>query len=293
MELVIALRRLMAHRRLLAAGLVVAVLAGVLAVYRPNGFGLTARGGVNHSTATTEILVDSQPSALADLNAPASTLTSLAQTLANFAPNRDVLNLIGHYAGLSGAQIYAQGPAQPNLPRTVLEPSAMQRNVELTGEMAPFRLEFDQNPLIPAIGVYAQAPTTSGAIKLANASYFGLRDYLQQLQASGAVPRAHQVVLRQLGSATGSVDSPSAAKALALLAFVAAFVIWCVLILVGERLAESWRASRDRMPPRGGPADAPHPRPGSPGRARNGFSEEHAGSTLAEAIAVARRDDPR
>ncbi|MHB1836431.1 MAG: hypothetical protein ACYCXW_15885 [Solirubrobacteraceae bacterium] len=281
----------MAHRRMLALGLVVAVVAAVMSVYRLDGFGLAARGGVHHSTATTEILVDSQPSALGDLNAPSSTLTSLAQTLANFAPNRDVLNLIGRYAGLQGTQIYAQGPAQPNLPRTVLEPSASQRNVELTGETAPYRLEFDQNPLIPAIGVYAQAPTTAEAVKLANASYLGLRDYLKQLQVSGAVSPAHQVVLRQLGSATGTVDSPSAAKALALLALVGTFALWCVLLLVAERVAELWRATGDRVQVRRGRQPILDCAPGSPGQTANGFHEAASSSSFADAIAVARRDD--
>jgi len=248
MELAIAIRRLLRHRVLVSLGLVLAFVAGILSVYRIDGTSLVARGGVRHSTASTEILVDSPSSALANLQQDVTPLQSLAETLANVAPSYAVMKLIGQRAGLLGSQLYAQGPVDQSLPRTMLEPTDLQRNVELTGEQAPFRLQFNVDPNIPEIGVAAQAPTTAEAVKLANATYLGLNDYVSQLQQAGAVRPSDRVVLRELGQAHGAVDAPSAAKSLALLAFVGVFVFWCVMILVSERFVEIWRRSAGVAP---------------------------------------------
>ena len=48
-----------------------------------------------------------------------------------------VLSLIGQQVGLSGEQIYAAGPVNANEPRVVQEPTALKRNVEITGETIP------------------------------------------------------------------------------------------------------------------------------------------------------------
>ena len=243
MEFALAIRRLLRHRILLAIGVIVAAFVGIFSTYQITSSGLTARGGVHHSTASTEVLVDAPSSALANTEAPSTTLLSIAQTIANFAPNPDVLNLIGHHAGLQGSQLYAEGPTNLDLPRVIQEPTDMQRNVQIDHEQVPFRLEFNQNPNIPVISIDAQAPTTAGAVSLADAAVAGLRDYIAGLAATGKVGAGHQVVLRQLGAATGSVDAPSAGKELAVLAFLGVFVIWCVLMLAAGRLVDIWRRS--------------------------------------------------
>ena len=75
-----------------------------------------------------------------------------------------------------------------------------------------------------------------------------------------------------------------------MLAFVGAFALWCVLILVAERLADSWRATGERVQARDGSQCDPEPDPSGP--TANGFHEEAASSsTFAKAVPVARRDD--
>ena len=234
MELALAIRRLLRHRLLLAIGVALAIGAALLAL-KPKT--------LHHSTATTQVLVDAPSSALADIQQSVVPLQTLATTLANFAPSPAVLNLIGQYAGLQGNQLYAEGPLVQNVPRTIQEPTALQRNVQIAGETTPYRLEFNADPNLPEIGIYAQAPTTAQAVKLANAAVAGLTEYVNSLATTAKVRDSRRVVIRQLGQATGSVDSPSASKTLAVLAFIGVFVLWCVLILVGERFVGAWRES--------------------------------------------------
>ena len=83
--------------------------------------------------------------------------------------------LIGEKAGIPGDQLYAAGPIDPLVPRIVQEPTAVQRNVEITGETAPYRLNFNNDPNLPTIGIYAQAPTTTESVTLAEASVQALQ----------------------------------------------------------------------------------------------------------------------
>lgn len=264
MEFALAIRRLLRHKVLLVVGVVVAAAAAMLAL-KPKT--------LHHSTATTQVLVDSRSSALADTQQSVVPLQTLATTLANFAPSQTVLNLIGNHAGLQGAQLYAEGPVEQNVPRTVQEPTALTRNVQIAGETKPYRLEFNADPNLPEIGIYAQAPTTAQAIKLANAAVAGLTDYVTNLQATGNVRASRRVVLRQLGQATGSVDSPSASKTIGLMAFGGTFVVWCLLILIGERFMVAWRQSSAALPPADrGPGSVPFWR----GKRKNGHAAETA-----------------
>jgi hypothetical protein len=259
MEFALAIRKLLRHKLAIAIGVLVAGAAGILSVYNLNGTSLVAKTGVQHSTASTQVLVDAPSSALADLasQGAGTPLQSLATTLANFAPSQAVLNLIGPAAGLTGGQLYAEGPVSQNLPRTVQEPTDLQRNIQISGEAAPFRLQFNSDPNLPEIGIYAQAPTTAEAIRLANAAVTGLTEYLTQLQQAEKVSASNRVVLRPLGQATGGVDAPSASKTLGLMAFLGVFVLWCAMILVGERLLATWRISATYAPAGTPPAGTP------------------------------------
>jgi hypothetical protein len=184
-----------------------------------------------------------------------------------------VLTVIGQQVGLSGGQIYAAGPVNPQQPRVVQEPTALKRNVEITGESNPYRLEFSNNTGQPTINIYAQAPKTAQAIALANAAVVGLQRYVVSLQRASGTPSATRVTIRQLGPAIGGVVNGGVSKALAVIAFVMVFLLWCVLVLVGSRFVELWRASgslgvADDMPTeqpqmaRGAAGGAPRPRPG-------------------------------
>ena len=242
MEFALILRELSRRRAALGVGVVIAVIASILSVYRLTSTGLEARS-LQYSSAVTQVFVDTPSSVLGDLQPSFEPLQARATVYANFMASPTFLALVGEKSGIPGNQIYAAGPVDPSVPRVVEEPTAVQRNVEITGETTPYRLNFNDDPNLPTIGIYAQAPNTRQAVALANASAAALEQYVATLAKTGNTPPQQRVVIRQLGSASGGVVDGGISKSVAFLAFVGVFVLWCVLVLVGGRFVESWRAT--------------------------------------------------
>jgi hypothetical protein len=227
---------------MLAVGVVLAVLASIFSVYRLHDGKLEARDLV-YSSATTQVFVDGPSSALGNLTKTFEPLETRAAIYANFMASPTVLSLIGQKAGIPADQLYAAGPIDPTVPRTVQEPTAVERNIELTGETRPYRLNFNDDPNLPTIGIFAQAPTTAQAIKLADASVAALEEYVTGLETSEKTAATSRVVIRQLGEATGGPVDSGIKKSLAVMVFVLVLVLWSVLMLVGRRALAAWRAS--------------------------------------------------
>ena len=244
MEFALILRELSRRRAALGVGVVVAVIASILSVYRLTSTGLEARS-LQYSSASTQVFVDTPSSVLGDLQPSFEPLQARATVYANFMASPTFLALVGQKSGIPGNQIYAAGPVDPSVPRVVEEPTAVQRNVEITGESTPYRLNFNDDPNLPTIGIFAQAPNTRQAMALANASAAALAQYVATLAKTGNTPPAQRVVIRQLGSASGGVVDGGISKSIALLTFIVVFFLWCVLVLVGGRFVESWRATAD------------------------------------------------
>jgi hypothetical protein len=242
MEFALVLRELARQRRLLLIGVLVAALAAVLSVYRFDGLSLKPRS-LQYSSASTKVFVDTSSSVLGNLSQSFEPLQSRATVYANFMASPTVLNLIGQRAGIPGDQIYAAGPVDPLVPRIIQEPTAVQRNVEITGETTPYRLNFNSDPNLPTIGIFAQAPTTKQAIRLANAAVASLQQYVTSLAEADHIPQQSRIVIRQLGEANGGVVDGGVSKAIAFIVFVGVFLLWCVLMLLAARFRDTWRAS--------------------------------------------------
>jgi hypothetical protein len=243
-EFALVLRELWRRKPALVAGALVASVCAVLSVYRVAGLGLTSRP-ITYSGASTQALIDTPRSALADITQNIEPLQVRAVVLANFMASPSFLSQVGARVGLTGGQIYAQGPLDPQLPRTEQEPTALKRNVELTGETAPYRLTFNSDPNLPQIGVYSQAPTTKMAVALANASVKALRSYVSRAESQTKVPAGSRAEIRQLGRASGAQVNGGISKSIFGLVFTAVMLVWCVGILAVTRLRENWRLSAE------------------------------------------------
>jgi hypothetical protein len=242
MEFALILRELSRRRVALAIGVLLAIAAAIFSVYRLDGLKLKPRA-LQYSSASTQVFVDTPSSILGNLGPSFEPLQARATVYANFMASPTFLVLVGQHAGILGEQIYAAGPVDPSVPRVVQEPTAVQRNVEITGETTPYRLNFNSDPNLPTIGIYAQAPNTKQAIQLANASAVSLEQYVTSLQNAGHTPAQSRVVIRQLGHANGGIVNGGISKALAGMAFVGVFLLWCILVLLAGRFRETWRAS--------------------------------------------------
>ncbi len=241
MGFALALRELSKHRRLLALGGVVAVLVATMSVYRLDGFGLKSRS-LQYSAASTQVLVDSDSSALGNLTESFESLATRAVVYADFMTNPAILEKIGQQVGLKGGQIYAVGPVT-GATRVEQEPTALKRNIELTGETKPYRLNFESQNNLPTITINAQAPTTKQAVALANASALAMHRYVAEDVSVGAITPPSRVVIRQLGAANGAVVDGGIKKQLFVIVFVLVFALWCVLMLAVPRALAMWRES--------------------------------------------------
>ncbi len=242
MELARILRELSTRPRLLVLGLVVAALAATFSVYRLDGAKLKPRS-LQYSAASTEVIVDSRASVIGNIAQPFEPLAQRAQVYANFMASPPLLAAIGQQVGLSGSQLYAAGPVNASAQRVEQEPTDLRRNIEITGETKPYKLNFESFGNVPTITINSQAPTTRQAIALADAAALSLQGYVERVESAGGIPQPARIVIRRLGPASGGVVDGGVSKTLAAIVFVAAFLFWCVLVLLGGRFREAWRES--------------------------------------------------
>lgn len=254
MELASTLKILWKRRRLVALGALVAAIAAMLSTYTVSLFppGLHDRTNV-FATASTQLLVDTPDSAFADLENEMTPLETRASVFARFLATPAALELIAREAKLPLDSIEAQGPYDINLPVINQEPTAGKRSTQIIGEGALYRLRFENNPVLPIVAIFAQAPTKDGAIALANAVPRALRTYVQRIQAQQHTPPGRRVVIRKLGDATGGVVNAGADVQIAALVFLVVFGAWCMLLVPAQTLARGWRqAGRPDGPPSNG-----------------------------------------
>jgi hypothetical protein len=221
---------------------VVAALVTVIGVYKISLFppGLASRNNV-FATASTQILVDTPESAFADLSSNIEPLETRANVFARFLASPVAVAEIAKKAGVPADSIDANGPFEINVPVFESEPTAEARSSEIVGERDLYRLRFDANPNLPIISVFAQAPTTEQATKLAGAVPTALRDYIRNLQNAQHTPDQSRVEIRRLGAASGGVVNAGANIQIGVLIFLAILAGWCMLLIPAQTIAKGWR----------------------------------------------------
>lgn len=240
MTLARILVKLWALRIWVAVGLLPAGVAAVGSV--------TMTHSTVYSIASTQMLVDSPSAGLAsggpdNAETAMTGLASQASVFARLMTSAAALQYIGQAAGIPGSEIAATGPFETNG-----SAAASHTPTEIKdGKDLPFpsiySLSLVQNPDLPTVDVYAQAPTTAQAIALANGAVTGFAKFVASLDGN-EVPASQNIAIRQLGAATGGAVDPSATKEMALLIFVGIFVAWCGLVLFVSRLRAQLRAAK-------------------------------------------------
>ena len=242
MELARTLKTLWRRRRLVALGALLAVVAALLSVYRVELMppALESRTNV-FATASTQILVDTPNSAFADIGSDLDPLETRASVFARFLATPAAIALIAKEAKLPASAIEAQGPYDLNVPSFHQGPTAEQRSSQIVGERALYRLRFENNPDLPIVSVFAQAPSEGEAVALAAAPSVALAQYIERLQTAQQTPESRQVEVRRLGQATGGVVNKGANLQIATLVFVAVLAGWCMLLIPAQTIARGWR----------------------------------------------------
>jgi len=251
MELARSLLKLWQRRTIVAVGLVVAIGAAAVSMS-------LLRSPV-YSSASTQMIVDAPRSALGDPNEDLTPFTSRAVVFARLMTTPEVLNYIGRKAGIPGNLIAASGPTELDAPQATHVPTVSQGDQTLKSA-AVYKLNFLQNPALPTVDIYSEAPTTKQAISLANGAVSGFAAYMHSLDAQGKVPDAQRVTIRQAGAATGGVVDPGAKKSIAAIIFALVFGAWCAGVLFFSNLREQLRvAAHTALPLRPGNRALEHP----------------------------------
>lgn len=276
MEVARILRALWKRRSLVALGMVVAAVAAVLSVFQVGLFppSLTTRTN-EFATASTQVLVDTPGSAFANLEEELTPLNTRASIFSRFLASPIATQLIAREAGLPADAIEGQGPYEQNLPLAAQEPTAEKRSSQILGERALYRLRFENNPTLPIIAVYAQAPTTKAALNLADAVPAALKSYITGIQEQQHTAQKRRVEIRQLGDATGGIVNSGVNVQIALLVFFVVLLFWCLLLIPAQTIVDGWREqSANETNDDGGD------KPDGNGHGSNGRLDHHDESSL-------------
>ena len=247
MEIALGLRKLWRLRIWVVLVAVVAlisslVIAGKISLFPPS-IG-SEKSSVEFGAASTSLLVDSADSAVGDLRRPLEPLTARAAVVATLIRSEPVQRTISKRMGVPlgtiATTVTIPNPQNPNQPPNQ---SAGEKASALVGQTAALQIAAAPVPEVPIINIATQGPTGEAAIKLANVTVASTSHYLGALQQEKSVPTLSKVKLRTLGVSGGSVN-PGASRSVALLAFVAIFIIGCLLLLAISRIADDIRLSR-------------------------------------------------
>lgn len=243
MDFAQALHQLWTRRGWTFVGLVIAVVVALSTAYDLRGFPPAfEQKKLALGTANASMLVDTPRSSVTDLRADLKPLAARAYLFARLATSETVAERIASSAGLRRDQLLVEAPIDGAIrPESQRE----KRISSILGQNRQFRVNFVAQRDLPNIQVNAQAPRVADALRLAETAASTFAAYIRSVQRRQNQPESSRVVLRQLGPATGGSIAKEINKSLAVLAFLVAFVGWCVLLILITGVARNLRAIRE------------------------------------------------
>jgi hypothetical protein len=248
------------HRLLVGAALAVATLVAASTAYKLPSM---KPRSISVGAATSQILVDSNPSTLV---AGAGTdqiaaLGSRARVYAQYLSSRDAVAKLSQATGIPSNLITARGPFSEGTGiKNYQQQGGESRASDLATEKQRYRLVFQAQEDVPIITVYATGASPATALKLANASYTVLKQYVDKLQRDGVVKSSekaaaaadaasgssttptYSIVVRELGSPEGGLVGGGASKVMMILAFLATLGLLAFFAASALKVQEQRRA---------------------------------------------------
>lgn len=229
-----------------ALSAVLAVLATLWSVYSIGVFPPTlTQRELDIGSASTSALVDSPQSLVADLAASSTDLegiTNRALLIGNIMASEPARSYIARQAGIPLSVLKMSTPTTRRWPRQLAQSGADPSSTDLLKFPGEYRLSVTANPTVPIVGVFAEAPSSAEARRLADAAISGTRAYLTSVAAAQDVPIGRQVRIEQLGRAHGEVIDRGVRGQLAVLTFGIAFGVFCLAVMFIARVRRGWRA---------------------------------------------------
>jgi hypothetical protein len=225
------LKELWKRKLLVALVVAVAMLAGVLAVYKVGPSGLSKRSTPSAS-GNSEVLIDSARSPIAGSKRNVEALSTRAAVFARLGSSGDIVKEIAKEVGIYPWEIQVTGP-QP-FPGEA-------PGISSAGEELPYGLTYTQVGELPIISIASRAPDVATARALAAAAPRSLEKMVAEVQQKQGTPKTERVEIRTLGPATVSASGNGPGKKIGLALFFGILVIGIGLILGIPRLVAAWR----------------------------------------------------
>jgi len=257
MTVVSVLRELWARRLVVAVGLALAVVAGLLVAFDV-GLGVPPKLSDRRydvGVASASVLVDSPSSQVIDIGGARSradieSLSARARLLSNIMAASPLKERIARRAGVPTAALIASAP-EPGPAPAPSPVDALDSKAEASDPDA-YVLTIRFNEALPIIVAEAQAPSPAAAAAIADAAVTELARYMKTAAAADRVPDARRVVVTALGPARSATVQRGPAPLYAVIAAIFVFGAWCVGILLIAGLVRNWRsAAHAERPPAG------------------------------------------
>lgn len=224
--------RLAAIKPRLAVVCAMAVLTGLVAGFHVSVFPpkLVPRG-YSDGMATTQMLVDSPATSLAEATSNVTATARRGITVAELARSPEVRALIAHRLGVAASSLEVQVQTDTSLPADVTAQQPNERRAGILDEGAPYRVLLRAQRDYQVIDIVARGPTAKGAASLANAVVRSLASVMRQIAANSQIPLQERVRVTPLGAArTGRINAfapigVAVAAGLAFLVFATALVL--------------------------------------------------------------------
>lgn len=236
MDTVTILRQLWRSKLLVACVAILAVLTGMIVLYRYTPPLKLESRKYEVGVASARILVDTPASLVVDIAPKGSdVIGGRATLLANLMLDGDIKTGIARKAGLPPDKLVSPNDADDiGGPGTRPNPRAFIIDTKV--------LTTQKGDSLPIIQVEAQAPDAAGAERLANAAVNGLREFLDSKAAGERVPFAQRLRISQLSPAQGRLAVRGPRNAFGVLAAIFVFGLGCAAILMVAALIRGLRA---------------------------------------------------
>jgi hypothetical protein len=222
----------------LVAGLVTASNFGTLRLLPPS---FRAKSP-SYSTASMSILVGMPAESKQTLNPQSPRgLYERALTLGDLAGSPAILASTASFAGIRPSQLAVDEPLWSNLQRTQEWDTGPKRSTQILVEKDPYRITLTDDSQSPIIYVTTQAPTPSGAARVATALTKALSEFVTSSQTAENVPADGRYDVTQLTPVTVHPGTGSELVSFAAFIFLSVFAVWCGAVVALCRLLDEIR----------------------------------------------------
>lgn len=236
METVKILRQLWRRRVVVSVIAAGSILLGLALTYR---VGLPPESRrYNVGVAGARILIDTPKSQFVEV-APlgADTLGQRANVLAALMAEGDIKAAIARRAQLAPDDLLASSESSED-PDQVSASDLKAPGIFLLHTRVVRDSEGGQ---LPIIEVETQAPDSAGATRLVNAAVSGVGEYLDSKAAGEQIADRRRLKVSSLGINPGRLEVRGPGLVIGTGAGIFAFLVGCVLLLVGSAMSRNWR----------------------------------------------------